>query len=90
MTTFEAEAASGGQLRRALRVRHLVMLAVGGTIASGFLLFAGSYGRSTTWPTRAGSSPTARSGAAGRTRSPPRPRRRRRPCRPSRLNRYPS
>jgi L-asparagine transporter-like permease len=30
------------QLRRALRVRHLVMLAVGGTIASGFLLFAGS------------------------------------------------
>jgi len=30
------------QLRRALRVRHLVMLAVGGTIASGFLLFAGA------------------------------------------------
>src|SRR5258708_18318724 len=30
------------QLRRALRVRHLVMLSVGGTIASGFLLFAGS------------------------------------------------
>ena len=42
MTTFEAMAASGGQLRRALRVRHLVMLSVGGTIASGFLLFAGS------------------------------------------------
>lgn len=30
------------KLRRALRVRHLVMLSVGGTIASGFLLFAGS------------------------------------------------
>jgi L-asparagine transporter-like permease len=33
---------AAGQLRRALRVRHLVMLSVGGTIASGFLLFAGS------------------------------------------------
>lgn len=42
MTTFEAMDAGGGQLRRALRVRHLVMLSVGGTIASGFLLFAGS------------------------------------------------
>jgi L-asparagine transporter-like permease len=44
VTTFEAMAASGegGQLRRVLRVRHLVMLSVGGTIASGFLLFAGS------------------------------------------------
>ena len=43
MSTFEAiEESSGGQLRRALRVRHLVMLSVGGTIASGFLLFAGS------------------------------------------------
>ena len=43
MTTFEAmEAGGDGQLRRALRVRHLVMLSVGGTIASGFLLFAGS------------------------------------------------
>jgi L-asparagine transporter-like permease len=42
VTTFEAMAAGGGQLRRALRVRHLVMLSVGGTIASGFLLFAGS------------------------------------------------
>lgn len=30
------------QLCRALRVRHLVILSVGGTIASGFLLFAGS------------------------------------------------
>jgi len=43
MSTFEAiSESSGGQLRRALRVRHLVMLSVGGTIASGFLLFAGS------------------------------------------------
>jgi L-asparagine transporter-like permease len=46
MANFEsvaaAETAGGGQLRRALRVRHLVMLSVGGTIASGFLLFAGS------------------------------------------------
>ncbi len=46
MANFESIAADanagGGQLRRALRVRHLVMLAVGGTIASGFLLFAGS------------------------------------------------
>jgi amino acid transporter, AAT family len=42
VTTFEAMEAGGEQLRRALRVRHLVMLAVGGTIASGFLLFAGS------------------------------------------------
>jgi L-asparagine transporter-like permease len=42
MTTFEWEATHEGQLRRALRVRHLVMLSVGGTIASGFLLFAGS------------------------------------------------
>src|SRR5258708_22363300 len=37
-----AASGEGGQLRRALRVRHLVMLSVGGTIASGFLLFAGS------------------------------------------------
>jgi L-asparagine transporter-like permease len=42
VTTFEAMAAGAGELRRALRVRHLVMLSVGGTIASGFLLFAGS------------------------------------------------
>jgi L-asparagine transporter-like permease len=42
MTTFEWQGTHGGQLRRALRVRHLVMLSVGGTIASGFLLFAGS------------------------------------------------
>jgi L-asparagine transporter-like permease len=42
VTTFEAMDAGRGQLRRALRVRHLVMLSVGGTIASGFLLFAGS------------------------------------------------
>jgi amino acid transporter, AAT family len=42
VTTFEAMEAGRGQLRRALRVRHLVMLSVGGTIASGFLLFAGS------------------------------------------------
>src|SRR5579872_5177 len=42
VTTFEAMDVGGGQLRRALRVRHLVMLSVGGTIASGFLLFAGS------------------------------------------------
>lgn len=42
MTTFEWEGTHEGQLRRALRVRHLVMLSVGGTIASGFLLFAGS------------------------------------------------
>lgn len=42
MTTFESKGTHEGQLRRALRVRHLVMLAVGGTIASGFLLFAGS------------------------------------------------
>jgi L-asparagine transporter-like permease len=41
MSSIEATA-SAGQLRRALRVRHLVMLSVGGTIASGFLLFAGS------------------------------------------------
>ena len=43
MTTFEwMETGGAGELRRALRVRHLVMLSVGGTIASGFLLFAGS------------------------------------------------
>lgn len=42
MSTVESLAASGGGLRRALRVRHLVMLSVGGTIASGFLLFVGS------------------------------------------------
>jgi L-asparagine transporter-like permease len=42
VTTFEGVAEAGGQLRRALRVRHLVMLSVGGTIASGFLLFVGS------------------------------------------------
>jgi len=42
MATFEAMEVGGEQLRRALRVRHLVMLSVGGTIASGFLLFAGS------------------------------------------------
>jgi L-asparagine transporter-like permease len=42
VTTFEAMETGGEQLRRALRVRHLVMLSVGGTIASGFLLFAGS------------------------------------------------
>ena len=42
MTTFEWKGTHEGQLRRALRVRHLVMLSVGGTIASGFLLFAGS------------------------------------------------
>ncbi len=30
------------ELRKALRLRHLIMLAVGGVIASGFLLFAGS------------------------------------------------
>src|SRR5258708_31785297 len=30
------------QLRRALRVRHLVMLSVGGTVASGFVLVGGS------------------------------------------------
>jgi L-asparagine transporter-like permease len=41
MAIFESMNADR-QLRRALRVRHLVMLAVGGTIASGFLLFAGS------------------------------------------------
>ena len=42
MATFEWKGTHEGQLRRVLRVRHLVMLAVGGTIASGFLLFAGS------------------------------------------------
>jgi L-asparagine transporter-like permease len=44
VTTFEWKGTheGQGQLRRALRVRHLVMLSVGGTIASGFLLFAGS------------------------------------------------
>ena len=43
MANFESVAESGGsELRRALRVRHLVMLAVGGTIASGFLLFSAS------------------------------------------------
>jgi amino acid permease len=42
MATFEWKGSREGQLRRALRVRHLVMLSVGGTIASGFLLFAGS------------------------------------------------
>jgi L-asparagine transporter-like permease len=31
-----------GELRRALRLRHLIMLSAGGTIASGYLLFAGS------------------------------------------------
>lgn len=41
MAIFEAGQVER-QLRRALRVRHLVMLSVGGTIASGFLLFAGS------------------------------------------------
>ncbi|MFZ0216456.1 MAG: amino acid permease [Candidatus Dormiibacterota bacterium] len=30
------------ELRKALHLRHLIMLSVGGTIASGFLLFAGS------------------------------------------------
>lgn len=33
---------SGSELKRALRLRHLIMLSAGGTIASGFLLFAGS------------------------------------------------
>src|SRR5437764_12401296 len=43
MADFESIAVGGGsELRRALRVRHLVMLAVGGTIASGFLLFSAS------------------------------------------------
>jgi L-asparagine transporter-like permease len=42
MATFEWKGTHEGQLRRVLRVRHLVMLSVGGTIASGFLLFAGS------------------------------------------------
>src|SRR5262249_10790280 len=42
VTTFEAMETGGDQLRRALRVRHLVMLSVGGTIASGFLLFSAS------------------------------------------------
>jgi L-asparagine transporter-like permease len=42
MSSIEPTVATGGQLRRALRVRHLVMLSAGGTIASGFLLFAGS------------------------------------------------
>jgi L-asparagine transporter-like permease len=42
MATYEWKGTHEGQLRRALRVRHLVMLSVGGTIASGFLLFAGS------------------------------------------------
>ncbi|MBO0807688.1 MAG: amino acid permease, partial [Actinobacteria bacterium] len=42
MSIVESAAASGGGLKRALRVRHLVMLSVGGTIASGFLLFVGS------------------------------------------------
>lgn len=32
----------GRELRKALRLRHLIMLSVGGVIASGFLLFAGS------------------------------------------------
>ena len=41
MAIFESMEADH-KLRRALRVRHLVMLSVGGTIASGFLLFAGS------------------------------------------------
>src|ERR1700704_177624 len=31
-----------GDLKRRLHVRHLVMLSVGGTIASGFFLFSGS------------------------------------------------
>jgi amino acid transporter, AAT family len=43
MTTLEWKDTGGaGELRRALRVRHLVMLSVGGTIASGFLLFSAS------------------------------------------------
>lgn len=42
MSSIEPVVSAAGQLRRALRVRHLVMLSVGGTIASGFLLFAGS------------------------------------------------
>ena len=33
---------NSGELRRALHLRHLVMLSVGGTIASGYLLFGGS------------------------------------------------
>jgi amino acid permease len=34
MTTFEWKGTHEGQLRRALRVRHLVMLSVGGRIAA--------------------------------------------------------
>ena len=42
MASFESVAESGGsELRRALRLRHLIMLSVGGTIASGFFLFIG-------------------------------------------------
>jgi amino acid permease len=38
MANFESVAESGGsELRRALRVRHLAMLTVRGTIAPGFL-----------------------------------------------------
>ncbi len=38
----DATPGTGTELRKALRLRHLIMLSVGGVIASGFLLFAGS------------------------------------------------
>lgn len=40
--SHEVASAGPDELKRALRLRHLVMLSVGGTIASGYLLFAGS------------------------------------------------
>lgn len=42
MATETTTGSGGKELRKALHLRHLIMLAVGGTIASGFLLFAGS------------------------------------------------
>jgi 4-aminobutyrate aminotransferase-like enzyme len=41
MTTFEWQGTHEGQLRRALRVRHLVMLSVGGTIVRGLGMMLG-------------------------------------------------
>jgi L-asparagine transporter-like permease len=39
--TTQNASATGGGLRRALRLRHLITMSVGGTIASGFLLASG-------------------------------------------------
>jgi amino acid permease len=41
MTTEEPAAQPAGTLHRALRMRHLVTLSIGGTVGSGFFLGAG-------------------------------------------------